>query len=335
MDPVTMIVSAVVAGVVAASKDVAGQAVKDAYAALKSLITRKLGAQADVENALEQVEKKPESKARQAVLKEELETAGSGQDTEIVSQAQVLFDLLKEIGQVPGPSYRAEIHGGGAIAQGEQAKAVGEHGVLVDQARAPTVIGDGSFSRTGHVVFAAEGAKVVIGEEPVSITSVDRDSALARYLRHVISRNRYLKLQGIRSGGRLVHIELDRIYITLRSTQQRKIQAEEEWLEKEASLAPGEIRRLHEKTATGREQETISVSVNEALADYPRLVVLGDPGSGKTTLLRYLALVYARDLAEGKALVKERIGLDEEERLPILLSATADWRLHSRTPQGR
>ncbi len=60
------------------------------------------------------------------------------------------------------------------------------------------------------------------------------------------------------------------------------------------------------------------VSVNEALADHNRLVVLGDPGSGKTTLLRYLALLFARDMAEESALVKERLGLDEPGRLPIL-----------------
>jgi formylglycine-generating enzyme required for sulfatase activity/energy-coupling factor transporter ATP-binding protein EcfA2 len=160
----------------------------------------------------------------------------------------------------------------------------------------------------------------------------DKESALACYLRHVISRNRYLRLQGIRSGGRLVHIELEQIYVTLRATRQRTIEAEEAWLEAEARLAPGEARQRCLDMQEGHRvyTETVTVSVDEALAAYPRLVILGDPGSGKTTLLRYLALLYARDLAEGTTLVQERLGLAEaphavagavtaSPRLPILL----------------
>ncbi|MFN8444387.1 MAG: NACHT domain-containing protein [Caldilineaceae bacterium] len=47
--------------------------------------------------------------------------------------------------------------------------------------------------------------------------------------------------------------------------------------------------------------------------------MLGDPGSGKTTLLRYLALLYARDLAESSTLVQSKLLSDEPARLPILL----------------
>ena len=65
--------------------------------------------------------------------------------------------------------------------------------------------------------------------------------------------------------------------------------------------------------------ETLTVEVEEALTAYPRLVVLGDPGSGKTTLLRYLALIFARDLAEGGELMREKLGLGESGWLPVLL----------------
>ncbi|MEA3278293.1 MAG: SUMF1/EgtB/PvdO family nonheme iron enzyme [Pseudomonadota bacterium] len=159
------------------------------------------------------------------------------------------------------------------------------------------------------IVVAREGSTVVVGEAPMPMEAVDRESALGRYLQHVVSRNRYLQLQGIRSGGRLVHIELDRIYIRLRGTQQRLVEREEDWLSEEAKLAPGE------RATT----ETVTVSVEEALQANTRLVVLGDPGSGKTTLLRYLTLPYARDLAEKTASVQDKLGTDEPHRLPILL----------------
>ncbi|MCP4687548.1 MAG: NACHT domain-containing protein, partial [Desulfobacterales bacterium] len=158
---------------------------------------------------------------------------------------------------------------------------------------------------------------IIDKDQPVEMPAVDQASALGRYLKHVISHNRYLQLQGIRSGGKLVHIELDRIYITLRTTREREIRDESQWLAEQQALAPGEMRRTRE--AMGAISETAVVSVNQALAEHDRLVVLGDPGSGKTTLLRYLALLFARDMAEDAALVRETLGLEETGRLPILL----------------
>jgi hypothetical protein len=122
-----MIVAAVVAGAVAATKDVAAQAVKDGYAGLKNLLVRKFGEKGNVASALAGVEKKPDSETWKAALKEELETAQAGQDSEVVQQAQTLLDLLK----AHEPSYHAELHGSGAIAQGERAVAAGERGVAV------------------------------------------------------------------------------------------------------------------------------------------------------------------------------------------------------------
>ena len=160
---------------------------------------------------------------------------------------------------------------------------------------------------------------VVIGDVPILIDAVDRETALGRYLEHLVSRNRFLQLQGIRSGGKLVNIELDRIYVRLRTVQQRAVDREVEWLAHEAALAPGEARRaLGDRSAMVT--ETVTVNVEEALGAHSRLVVLGDPGSGKTTLVRYLALFYARDLAEKDShLVQDKLVSGEPARLPILL----------------
>ena len=146
MDPINTIVAAVVAGSVAATKDVATQAVKDGYAALKALLVGKFGEKSDVADALEKVENRPDSEARQALLKEELESADASQDVELVQGAQAFLTLLKESGLAPGPSYQATLTGSGAIAQGEGAVAAGERGVAVggDVKGGTIVTGDGN-----------------------------------------------------------------------------------------------------------------------------------------------------------------------------------------------
>jgi len=213
-----------------------------------------------------------------------------------------LRDELKNIGNLE--KHEAWLKGPGAIAQGENAKAVGDHGLLIESG--------------GHTVIAGSGANVVIEGPSTKTERVDFKSVLDRYLGHIIALNRYLQLQGIRSGGRIVHIELDQIYITLRTTQRRTRDGEDIWLEKQSSMAPGELSKFHrEHPKEG--METVSVSVNEALARHRRLVVLGDPGSGKTTLLRYLTLIYAQDFSKNEGLVKDKLGLGETGYLPILL----------------
>ena len=180
------------------------------------------------------------------------------------------------------------------------------------QTRIMSLMGDHD---SGPTVVTEDFLSIGPPGEPIDQPSL-RKTTLGRYLDYVINFNRYLQLQGIRSGGRLVHIELERIYVTLRTTQQRTIQAEETWLAAEAALAPGEkLRRSEWQTAI----ETVSVTINEALAVHRRLAVLGDPGCGKTTLLRYLALVYARDLQGNDGSVHNKLGLSESGVLPVLI----------------
>jgi len=190
---------------------------------------------------------------------------------------------------------------------------------IVAEGIAAPVAAEGGITAQGHVIIAGAGAQVIVGEPPVETPALDPASALARYLKHIIAQNRYLALQGIRSGGKLVSIELEQIYVTLRATRQRTVSAEETWLAEEMRLEPGAFAG-HRLAVSGQSYtETVTVSVNEALEAHPHLVVLGDPGCGKTTLLRYLALLYARDLAEGDGLVARRLSLAESGRLPVLV----------------
>ena len=214
----------------------------------------------------------------------------------------------------------AQLTGSGAIAQGEGALAVGEDGVGVqgDVTDSAFIQGDqNQVIKDSTVIFTGDGAKVVIGEQPVEMKAKLRKTNLGRYLEYIVAHNRYLQLQGIRSGGKLVNIELEQIYIRLRTSQQRTLQAEEEMLDVEVAFAPGE--RNRNKEYAGKSVETVTVSVEQALAAHRHIVILGDPGSGKTTLLRYLALLYGRDLAEGKSVLKKKLNLNESGYLPILL----------------
>lgn len=129
MDPVTLIVTALVTGAAAAAKDVGGEAVKNAYGGLKTLIASRFGTKANVEAAMASIEQKPDSDNRKGVLKEELEVAGADKDAELLKQAQALIELLEKNGVQPSISYAATNTGSGAIAQGAGAIAAGQGGI--------------------------------------------------------------------------------------------------------------------------------------------------------------------------------------------------------------
>ena len=140
MDPITLIVSAVVAGAALAAKDVGVQAVKDGYAGLKKLIVSKFGggAQAAVDQ-LEQQAKSPDTpenapvkQAWESALKATLTAAQADKDQELLKQAQSFMDLLKVHGLGDTTTtYSATVIGSGAIAQGQDAMAGGAGSAVV------------------------------------------------------------------------------------------------------------------------------------------------------------------------------------------------------------
>ena len=95
MDPVTVIVTAVTTGAVLVLQEATKLIVKDTYAALKDFIIKKYGDQGDVKDAVKKVEDKPDSDARKSLLREELETAGAGEDEELLKKAQEFLALAK------------------------------------------------------------------------------------------------------------------------------------------------------------------------------------------------------------------------------------------------
>ncbi|MEH1843285.1 MAG: hypothetical protein V7L20_32255 [Nostoc sp.] len=93
MEPVSMIIAALGAGAIAATKDTAGTAVKDAYQGLKTLIKKKFESEPKAQMVLEEHETDPET--YEAPLKKKLAEAGADQDAEIIKLAQELLKQLK------------------------------------------------------------------------------------------------------------------------------------------------------------------------------------------------------------------------------------------------
>lgn len=93
MDPITLIVAALVAGGAAGLQSAAGDAIKDAYAGLKGLITRHFDAKPEVTVAIEQARQSPEVWTEP--LKDALTKAGADQVPEIVRAAQELMNLVE------------------------------------------------------------------------------------------------------------------------------------------------------------------------------------------------------------------------------------------------
>ncbi|MEU2043566.1 hypothetical protein [Nocardia niwae] len=93
MDPVTLIAAAVAAGAAAGAGDTAKQAVRDAYTALKRLITRRYGV---LEAEIVGVESEPEEPLRRQLLARRLSKTGAGDDEQVQSAAQELLRVVAE-----------------------------------------------------------------------------------------------------------------------------------------------------------------------------------------------------------------------------------------------
>jgi len=108
MDPITLILTALVSGAAASVKDTASQAVKEGYNGLKTLIQSKLAGRSAAETALAQFEEDPD--VWKAPLEKELKKAGIAQDKEIIDTAQKVMTLVQPQQAAQG-KYNVQITG--------------------------------------------------------------------------------------------------------------------------------------------------------------------------------------------------------------------------------
>lgn len=121
MDPISLIVAALVAGAAGSAEETAKQAVKDAYQGLKGVLGRLFRNKPEAEAALEQAEEQP-AEAEEA-LREALAGAGADRDAEAVAAAQRVLELVDPEGAAAG-KFRV------AVAGDVQGQVVGDHATV-------------------------------------------------------------------------------------------------------------------------------------------------------------------------------------------------------------
>jgi hypothetical protein len=119
MDPLSLIVTALATGAGAALKDTAGQAVKDAYTALKGLLGRKVAAQSLAQDVISKHEQDPE--VWRKPLESELGKADVAGDPDIVQAARRLLELADPKGAATG-KYSVTVSGGKGVTVGDHAQ---------------------------------------------------------------------------------------------------------------------------------------------------------------------------------------------------------------------
>ncbi len=117
MDPVTALLSALVAGAAAGVSEAGTKLVVDGYGALKAALAAKFGAGSGLAGALEGLERNPGSQGRKQTLDEEIAAAKAHEDPELVELARALLEQIKS---QPGGAQHIQNAVGSYIAQADR-----------------------------------------------------------------------------------------------------------------------------------------------------------------------------------------------------------------------
>ena len=96
MDPVTLIVAALVAGATAGAKEMASRAVTDGYVRLRAVLTEKFMGNAQAAQTLADHEADPETYEKPLV--KELQAAGAERDNKVLEAAEMVLKAADEAG---------------------------------------------------------------------------------------------------------------------------------------------------------------------------------------------------------------------------------------------
>jgi len=88
VDPVSL-------AIITALGNLSQEVIKDSYVAFKAAIQKKYGVKSELLESVEKLEEKPDSKARQSVVQEEIANVKADQDLDLVQTANVLLEKLK------------------------------------------------------------------------------------------------------------------------------------------------------------------------------------------------------------------------------------------------
>jgi hypothetical protein len=93
VDPVSIIVSAVISGAAASLRGVASDVVKSAYGGLKALIVSKFGDMIDIGG----VEKRPNHMGQQQLLEQDLRDAGAASEPDVLEAAKSVLEGVETL----------------------------------------------------------------------------------------------------------------------------------------------------------------------------------------------------------------------------------------------